>query len=170
MGADFKTQFFANYKTNTNNMISNFLSPAQIDVTLGMDFKKNKKNYSLSLLTSPFAYTFIYIKDSEKIINTTTFNVPEGKKSVSLYGSKFTGTLHWKMFPSITWDSKLEYFTTYDNVIANWENTFNFVLNRYLSTKLFVHGRFDDGVALTGNNHSFFQLQELLSFGINYNW
>ena len=38
-------------------MISNFLSPAQLDITLGMDFKQNKKNYSLSLLGSPLAYT-----------------------------------------------------------------------------------------------------------------
>lgn len=170
LGVDFKTQFFANYKTNTNDLISNFLSPAQVDFTLGMDFKKKGKKYTLSLLTSPFAYTFMYIKDKDRIINSTTFNVPEGHSTASLFGSKFTGTLQWKMFPSVVWDSKLEYFTTYDKIIASWENTFSFVLNRYLSTKIFVHGRYDDGVVLTGDNHSFFQLQELLSFGLNYNW
>lgn len=170
LGLDFKTQFFANYKTNTNDLISNILSPAQMDLTLGMDFKKSNKNYTLSLLTSPFAYTFIFIKDNDRIINTTTFNVKDGDRTANLFGSKFTGTLQWKMFPSVVWDSKLEYFTTYNNVIANWENTFNFVLNRYLSTKLFVHARFDDGVALSGNNHSYFQIQELLSFGLNYKW
>ena len=170
VGADLKTQFFANYKTNTNDMISNFLSPAQLDITLGMDFKQNKKKYSLSLLTSPLAYTFIYIKDNDRIINTTTFNVPEGQKTANLFGSKFTGTLQWKIIPSIVWDSKLEYFTTYEKVIASWENTFSFNLNRYLSTKLFVHARYDDGVKLSGDNKSYFQLQELLSFGLNYNW
>ena len=37
--AQFKTQFFSNYKTNTNDLISTFLSPAQLDLSLGMDYK-----------------------------------------------------------------------------------------------------------------------------------
>ena len=41
-------------------MISNFCLPP-IGYNLGMDFKQNKKNYSLSLLGSPLAYTFMYI-------------------------------------------------------------------------------------------------------------
>ena len=32
LAGEFKTQFFGNYKTNTNDMISNFLSPAQLDI------------------------------------------------------------------------------------------------------------------------------------------
>lgn len=169
LAAEFKTQFFANYKTNTNDMISNFLSPAQFDLTLGMDFKQNKKNYTLSLLGSPLAYTFMYISN-DKINDPAAFNVEPGHKTANLFGSKFTGNLTWKIIPSIVWESKLEYFTTYDTVIASWENTFNFVLNRYLSTKLFVHARYDDGVKLTDDNTSYFQLQELLSFGLNYTW
>lgn len=169
LAAEFKTQFFANYKTNTNDMISNFMSPAQLDITLGMDFKQNKKNYTLSLLTSPLAYTFMYISN-DKITDPAAFNVEPGHSTANLIGSKFTGNLTWTIIPSIVWESKLEYFTTYDKVIASWENTFNFVLNRYLSTKLFVHARYDDGVKLTEDNKSYFQLQELLSFGLNYTW
>lgn len=169
LAAEFKTQFFANYKTNTNKMISSFLSPAQLDVTLGMDFKQNKKKYSLSLLGSPLAYTFIYISDQD-IIDPGAFNVDPGHRSKNLFGSKVTGNLKWTIIPNIVWESKLDYFTTYDTVIANWENTFNFVLNRYLSTKVFVHARYDDGVTLTDTNKSYFQLQEMLTFGLNYTW
>ncbi|MGL5938195.1 MAG: DUF3078 domain-containing protein [Phocaeicola sp.] len=170
LGTELRTQFFGSFKTNTNEMISNFLSPMQIDVTLGLDYKRSAKKYSLSLLCSPLAYTFVYIKDADKIINTTTFNVEKGHRTANLFGSKVAFNSKWTIIPSIVWESKLEYFTTYENVIVNWENNINFVLNRYLSTKLFVHARYDDGVTLDDTNKSYFQLQELLSFGINYTW
>lgn len=169
LASEFKTQFFPNYNTNSDDMISNFLAPAQLDVTIGMDFKQNKPNYTLSLLTSPLAYTLIYI-GSDRVKNHQAFNVDQDRRAANLFGSKFTGNLTWKIIPSIVWESKFEYFTTYEKVIANWENTFNFVLNRYLSTKVFLHARFDDGVALTEENRTHFQFQEMLTFGLNYTW
>lgn len=170
LATELRTQFFGNYKTNTNEMISSFLSPMQIDVTLGLDYKRSNKRVNLSVLASPLAYSFIYIKDADRIVNTTTFNVPEGHSTANLFGSKVAANLKWTIIPNIVWESKFDYFTTYDAVIVGWENTFNFVLNRYLSTKLFLHGRFDDGVTLNDTNKSYFQLQELLSFGVNYTW
>jgi hypothetical protein len=167
--AEFKTQFFANYKTNTNDMISNFLSPMELDVTLGMDYKLNKKSLTLSLLTSPLAYTYIGIND-HNIVDPTSFNVEEGRYSANLFGSKFVGNMTWTIVKNVKWESKLEYFTTYDTSIANWENTFDFALSRYLSTKVFVHVRYDDGVAISDANTSHFQLQEMLTFGLNYTW
>jgi hypothetical protein len=50
----------------------------------------------------------------------------------------------------------------------NWENTFEFKFNRYLSTKVFLHGRFDDGVTLTDDNRTYFQFKEMLTFGLSY--
>jgi hypothetical protein len=169
VSAEFKTQFFASYTTNTNNLISNFLSPAEFDLTLGMDYKLSKKNLTLSLLTSPLAYTYIGIND-HNIVDPTSFNVEAGKYSANLFGSKFVGNMTWTIVKNVKWQSKLEYFTTYDTSIANWENTFDLALSRYLSTKVFVHVRYDDGVAISDTNKSHFQLQEMLTFGLNYTW
>lgn len=169
LAAEFKTQFFANYTTNTNLMISNFLSPAEFDVTLGMDYKRSGANYTLSLLTSPLAYTFMYISN-RKIVKPEAFNVESGHKTANLFGSKFIGELNWQVTPTVNWISRLEYFTTYAKIIANWENTIDFKLTKYLSTKLFVNPRFDDGVVLSQGKHSYFQLQELFSLGLNYTW
>ncbi len=169
LGAEFRTQFFGNYRTNSDDLISSFLSPAQLDVTLGMDFKLNKKNLSLSLLGSPLAYNFIYI-GNDKIVNPGSFNVKAGESTANLFGSKFEGNINWKILPVLTWISKFTYFTTYDKVIANWENTFEFKVNRYLSTKVFLHNRFDDGVKLTEDNDSYFQMKEMLTFGLSYSW
>lgn len=169
IAAEFKTQFFANYKTNSNELVSSFLSPAQFDVSVGMDYKLNKDKYKLSLMGAPFSYTFVYIKN-DSIVDPTAFSVEKGRTTASLFGSKVTANLDWKIAKNISFISKFEYFTTYKKVIASWENTFDFKLNRYLSTKIFLHARFDDGVTLTEDNDTYFQFKEMLTFGLSYTW
>ena len=87
-----------------------------------------------------------------------------------MFGSKITAKLDWKLSKNIKWNSKLDYFTTYKKVIADWENTLEFQVSRYLSTKIFFHTRFDDGVTLNEDNDSYFQFKEMLTFGLSYNW
>jgi hypothetical protein len=169
VAAEFKTQFFPNYKTNTNDLVSSFLTPAQLDVSVGMDYKLNGKNYNLSLMGAPFSYTFVYLKN-DSIINPSSFNVKPGRTTASLYGSKITANLNWKILPNLTYVSKLDYFTTYKSVIVSWENTFEFKFNRYLSTKIFLHPRFDDGVTLKEEDDTYFQFKEMLTFGLSYTW
>lgn len=167
--AQFKTQFFSNYKTNTNDLISTFLSPAQLDLSLGMDYKLSKPKYTFSLAALPLSYSFVYLAN-DKIVNPSSFNVEAGKTSANMFGSKIEVNLSWNILSNLSYRSKLDYFTTYEKVIANWENTFEFKFNRYLSTKIFVHARYDDGVTLTEENDSYFQLKEMLTFGLSYTW
>lgn len=167
--AQFKTQFFSNYRTNTNDLISTFLSPAQLDLSLGLDYKLDRPKYSLSVAALPLSYTFVYIANDD-IINPSSFNVEPGRSTANMYGSRITANLNWTIIPNLTYRSKFEYFTTYEKVIANWENTFEFKFNRYLSTKIFFHTRFDDGVTLTEDNDSYFQFKENLTFGLTYTW
>jgi hypothetical protein len=150
-------------------LISSFLSPAQLDLSLGLDYKLDKKKYNLSLMGSPFSYTFVYI-NNEKIYDRGAFNVDPDKTTAHMFGSKITAKLDWKLSKNIKWNSKLDYFTTYKKVIADWENTLEFQVSRYLSTKVFFHTRFDDGVTLNEDNDSYFQFKEMLTFGLSYNW
>lgn len=169
IASELTTQFFPNYTTNTNNLISSFLSPLQLKVSVGMDYKVSKNKFNISLMGAPFSYNFVYIK-SDKIVNPSAFNVEPGHSSANLFGSEITANVDWKIKDNISYVTKFNYFTTYDKVIANWENTVNFQLNRYLSTKLFLHLRYDDGVTLTEENKSYFQLKEMLTFGLSYTW
>ena len=143
------------------------MSPANIVLSIGMDYKLEKKKANLSVFLSPLAYNFRYVASND--VDVTAFSIDPGHHSFSEFGYKFQSNLKWTIIPSIIWESRLYCFSNYERVEAEWENTFNFVLNRYLSTKLFVHARFDDGVKPL-DDHSYFQLKELLSFGINYRW
>ncbi|WP_294456109.1 DUF3078 domain-containing protein [uncultured Bacteroides sp.] len=168
LSAEFQTQFFSNYATNSDNLVSALFSPATLNVGLGMDYKFVKDGkVNLSVLLNPINYTLYSIMDDR--LDPTKFNIKEGHKRENEIGSRINATLTWKIIPSLLWESKFSYTTNYEKVFSEWENTFTFVVNKYLSTKLFMHGRYDDGVS-KDPDESYFQFQELFSFGLNYTW
>ena len=143
------------------------MTPTELKLGLGMDYKLEKEKINLSLLLSPLTYNMKYLMDRD--VDPSAFGLSAGHQHLDEFGSRVQVTHTWKIISSITWDSRLSYFTNYKRVEAEWENTINFVLNRYLSTKLFFHARYDDSVARE-EGEGYFQFQELLSFGINYKW
>lgn len=168
LSAEFQTQFFSNYATNSDNLVSALFSPATLNVGLGMDYKFVKDGkVNLSVLLNPINYTLYSIMDDR--LDPTKFNIKEGHKRENEIGSRINATLTLKIIPSLLWESKFSYTTNYEKVFSEWENTFTFVVNKYLSTKLFMHGRYDDGV-FKDPDESYFQFQELFSFGLNYTW
>lgn len=168
LSGEFKTQIFSKYETNSDKLISTFLAPAELNIGLGMDYKYKKDGIcDLSVLINPLNYARYSVASDR--VNPTKFNIEEGKKVSNQFGSRMETTLKWSVARCLLWDSRLSYTTNYEKVLAEWENTFTFVLNKYFSTKLFVHVRFDDSVNRK-EDESFFQLKELMSLGFNYTW
>ena len=163
---NFKTQFFTSYAANSNNKVAAFLSPAELNLGLGMSYqyKNDKKRFETSISLSPLSYNLQFIVNDD--MDAASFGIKSGK-SMSQYGSSFEGRIKWEFYHNMVWSCRLFYFTNYDHVQGDMENTFDFILNRFFSTRLFVHLRYDDARALN-KDFGHFQLKELLSFGFNY--
>lgn len=164
----FKTQLLNNYKANTNDMNAAFLSPAELNLGIGMTYnttlKDKKLKFDMSL--SPLSMDMNICREIKKI-DPTSFGIDAGKHIKMEYGSNIEAKISWKLCHEITWSSRLFSFTNYDHIQGDWENTLDFTINKYLSTRLYAHLRYDSSVA-KDPSWKYWQFNEILSFGFNY--
>ena len=166
--AQFKTQFFTNYKENTMEMKAAFLAPAELNLGLGMTFthENKEKDQKFSLAINPLSYNMKYSRNITDI-SPTDFGIEEGHHFKHDFGSGITGNLKWKFNAYITWSAQFDVFTNYKYLQANWMNTFDFYVTRHLSTQIYTHLRFDRNHPRDEKWH-YFQFRESLSFGLTY--
>lgn len=69
----------------------------------------------------------------------------------------------------ISWKSRLKYFTNYGKVEAELENTLTMSLTQMFSTTIYLNLRFDDSVP-AHDDYKYLQVNEVVSFGLNYKW
>lgn len=165
----FKTQLLNNYKKNTNDLAAAFLSPGELNLGLGLtyDYSTPSGNFKANASIAPLSYN-LKICTNEKI-DERQFGIDEGHTSVSQYGSNVDCKLEWKLAYNISFHSRLTAFTNYKYIQGDWENTLSFSINRFLSTQIYVHLRYD---STTGRYEDTkwhkWQLREVLSFGFAY--
>ena len=161
----FKTQFFNNYKKNTETRTASFLSPGELSYNLGMshNYTSKNKSFTSSVSVSPFSYNLKTCIDEE--MDPTKFGIEKGEKILHKFGSSFDTNIKWQFMRNMYLSSRLYYFTSYKHVQIDFENTFNFVLNRYFSTRIEFKMRYDDS-ADPNEKGSFIQIKEMLSFGL----
>lgn len=159
------TQFSPGYKKNDPKVYSDFMSPFESILTLGMKYTYTSKNkaFTLNANISPFACDFVFVSWPSL---ETAFGLKEGHHTKFEYGSNITATYSWKIWKNIFWDGRLYYYTNYKRTVVEWENTFNLKINRFLSTQIFLYPRFDDGVP-TVDDKGYFQFKEYLSVGLD---
>ena len=71
------------------------------------------------------------------------------------------------MAKDVRWKTRFYGYTTYHRMKMEWENTFTFVVNKYISTNLFLYPRFDDGVK-RDDKYGYFPFKEDVSLGFSY--
>ena len=165
------TQMLNHYEGDEVTLKSRFLTPVDASLTIGMDFKKSFAKGSLSIYPGPLSYkmTYVAVADLAKAYGIEE----EGKKMRSDLGSKLEVNFDYKITDNISYKTRFYYFTgRYEYVQVDWENTINFQVSKYISTKLFFHTRFDDLVKINPEyaDWGFYQFKQYLMLGLNYTW
>jgi hypothetical protein len=83
-------------------------------------------------------------------------------------GSSFRAQFSYAPSKEIQIDSKLTFYTNYQKIEVDWEIVSNFVVNRYLSTRLSLNPRYDNTMILNKGEKAKIQFKELLTFGFSY--
>lgn len=166
------TQIAELYEKNSKKMITSFLSPLNVNLSVGLDYKfeSQHKAFTGSLYMAPLAYNLKYCKNDELI---GRYGIEEGKNSLHDVGANVTLNYKWKIYKGISWAARIYWFTNYHYNVMEWENTFDFTINKYVSAKFFVYPRYDDSSEKYNDKEEgwgYFMMKEWLSLGLAYSF
>ena len=171
------TQFMPGYKSNDRKAYSKFLAPLDVYVSLGMDFKPTLKKGTLSVAFLPLSYKMRYIgSDDELQTIHKAYNQlwKDGTNRMTKhdFGSKVEVNAKFELVKNLTWRSRFYYYSTYKYAESEWENSFSFQFNKYISTEVNALWRFDDNrsVDYKDDKLGYFQFKEYFTLGLSYNF
>ena len=161
------TQFTRGLKANDRRTYSDFMSPFDLNLGVGMEYKLKALNGKLtgSLNFSPLSFNFRYVARNTLLDRYKL----GGHHTKEDFGSQFTGDVKWTITDQVTWKSRLYYYTSYHRGLMEWENQFRFQVSKYISANLFLYPRFDDS-GKRDDKLGYFQFQEYCSLGLNYSF
>ena len=163
------TQFYPSFNANSDVVSSDFMSPFNLVVSLGMDYKLELKRFKGSANLAPVAYNFRSVARRSLFGN---FGLEEGKSMYHNFGPNITVNYSWEIWKNIKWDARIYWFSNLESTDIEWENTFTFTINRFLNSKLFLYPRIDDSSEdyRKESNGSYFMFKEWFSLGLNYSF
>lgn len=164
------TQLVPLYESNSDNIRTNFLSPLNLTVSVGLDYKFATKNNKFrgNVYLAPCSYNMRYVSNVDL---ATKHGIEAGRHAYHNFGPSITVNAYWQILKNLSWNARMYWISNFDYTNIEWENTFSLTINKYLSARLFVYPKFDDSSArYKSEDGSFFMIKEMLSVGFNYNW
>ena len=160
------TQFMRGYKSNSATVFSDFMSPLNLNLSVGMDYKMNffKGRFTGSVHLAPLAINNKYVN---RTYLARSYGIDEGHRHKTDYGSEINLDFNWKLASMVNWRSRLYTFTSYKRAEIEWENTIGFQFNKYVSSNLYVFPRFDDSRS-RDDHHGYWEFKEYFSVGFAY--
>ena len=160
------TQFSKGYKSNDPKVYSDWFSPFNLNLGLGMDYKVETENKRLTgtVNLSPIAVNFRYVG---RLDLGPSYGLDPGKHSMVEFGPNMTADLVWKFNDVVTWKTRFYAFTSFKRAEIEWENTFELRVSKYITANLFLFPRFDDA-SIYDDDLGFWQFKEYSSLGFAY--
>ncbi|MCI9607012.1 MAG: DUF3078 domain-containing protein [Muribaculaceae bacterium] len=164
----FKTQVLNSYKANSNTLRSAFMSPGELNLGIGMtyEYTNKRKTFNFNASIAPLSWQLRTCYDGR--MNEQNYDIKPGHHGVSKYGSSVEYNLNWKVTYNIDYKSRLFLFSDYDLFQGDWEHTISFNVNRYLSTQIFAHARYDSSTPRYNQKWRKLQFKEIFSLGFTY--
>ena len=160
------TQFTKGYKANDPVVYSDFFSPFNLNLGLGMDYKVETKDKKLTgtINLSPISVNYRYVG---RLGLGPSYGLDPGKRHIWEFGPNMTADLEWKFNEVVTWKTRLSAFTSFKRAEIEWENTFELRVSKYITANLFLFPRFDDA-NLHDDDLGYWQFKEYSSLGLAY--
>ena len=167
---NFRSQFFKGYTYNDGKQTfaSNFLSPAYVLVSPGIDWKPDAY---FSVFVSPAAARWVIVKD-DTLSAKGLYGVDPGENSAFEFGAFLTANYLREFSPSVTYKGRLDLFSNYrhnpQNVDLFMTNILAFKISRVFSASWNVDFIYDDDVRIFGKNQqsAALQVKSVIGFGL----
>ncbi len=165
--ADFRTSIWNTWKANTNNRKTAFGTPTRFNFDLGLDYKPVA---DLSIIVAPASYKMIHALQTDSTILVTDYGLPAGTDILNDIGSSIRVKWKWVPLREIVLETELYMNYTYlqRTFEFDWQTSCNFVINRFLTTRLTLHPRFNNREIAAGDTKPKLQFKELLSVGFSH--
>lgn len=174
----FKSQFDEGFKNAGDTVrISNFLAPAYLNISLGMDYKPND-NFTLFLSPLSGKITFVY---DDLLSAAGAFGVVAGENIRAEFGGYIKMQYKVDLMKNITYTTKLDLFSNYlekpQNIDVNWENLITMKINNWFSANIHYTMLYDDDVKIAWDSNddgvndqlgARLQIKQLLGIGLTY--
>lgn len=168
MNLQFKTQLLQNFKTNTWDLAASFLTPGELNAGIGMTYstKNTRETVLFDASVSPLSYNMKICRDLKRM-DPTLYGISEGKHLGHEIGSSGECKVTWNMSRNITLSSRIFMFSDYSYLQGDWETNIDFMINKFLSTRVYAHLRYDDS-STWDKDWRYWQFKEIFSFGLQY--
>ncbi|TFH33178.1 MAG: DUF3078 domain-containing protein [Bacteroidia bacterium] len=168
-----KSQFTRGYNSTEADriLISDFMSPGYILISLGMEYKPNE------VFTATFSPVSgkLTIVTNDSLSQAGSFGVNPGENMRSEFGGNIKVLLTREIMKNVTLTTSLDLFSNYIdnplNIDVSWKLLLNMKVNEFLSANISTHLLYDDDINYTDNmgvsQGPRVQFKEMLGIGLS---